>query len=215
MRTKRLGPIRKEFRSQSDPSPEGSLVVCVGGSWPRKGSDVGKDKLWPSVAKSLSKCGRICWQNLEKFARIKPKSLSQFTVMSSANKLAQKLSITATAWPKDPFRPNMQLANFLQSLATHPNLTPNAVEAALTLQSNAIMQKVRFMTSHHSRDLRCILSVPTITKDAAASFTTPILHPSRRSTRKEFARHWPSLVEGFLWDMVVVFRRDCETQAPL
>jgi len=61
--------------------------------------------------------------------------------MSSANKLAQKLSIIATAWPKDPFRPNMQLANFLQSLATHPNLTPNAVEAAVALQSNAIMQK--------------------------------------------------------------------------
>ena len=71
--------------------------------------------------------------------------------MSASNKLAQKLSITATAWPKDPFRPNMQLANFMQSLATHPNLTPNAVEAAVALQRNAIMQKVRFTTSHHSR----------------------------------------------------------------
>lgn len=67
--------------------------------------------------------------------------------MSAGNKLAHKLSNIATAWPKDPFRPNMQLANFMQSLAAHPNLTPKAVEAAAALQSNAIMQKVRLATN--------------------------------------------------------------------
>ncbi|KAH7909311.1 hypothetical protein BJ138DRAFT_1011074 [Hygrophoropsis aurantiaca] len=59
----------------------------------------------------------------------------------SASKLSQKLSSIATSWPTDPFRPNLQLKNFLQSLSTHPKLTPAAVQTAQALRDNAIMKR--------------------------------------------------------------------------
>lgn len=61
--------------------------------------------------------------------------------MATSN-YAQKLSNIAAAWPADPFRPNLQLKIFLQSLSAHPNLTPEAVQAARTLLDNGIQQKV-------------------------------------------------------------------------
>ncbi|KAH7924342.1 hypothetical protein BV22DRAFT_1105546 [Leucogyrophana mollusca] len=59
----------------------------------------------------------------------------------SASKLSQKLSTIAASWPADPFRPNLQLKNFLQSLSAHPKLTPEAVQAAQALRDNAIQKK--------------------------------------------------------------------------
>ncbi|KII84110.1 hypothetical protein PLICRDRAFT_95471 [Plicaturopsis crispa FD-325 SS-3] len=59
----------------------------------------------------------------------------------SASALRQRLSKTASSWPVDPFRPHLQLKNFLESLASHPNLTPRAVEASEVLSRNAIQQK--------------------------------------------------------------------------
>jgi hypothetical protein len=72
-------------------------------------------------------------------------SFFQTLVMSTA-KLSQKLSTIATSWPIDPFRPTLQLRLFLQSLSTHPNLTPNAIEAANALKENLIMKEVYFLS---------------------------------------------------------------------
>jgi len=47
----------------------------------------------------------------------------------------------AATWPIDPFRPNLQLKNFLEALADHPNLTPQAVRAARALQDNEFQKK--------------------------------------------------------------------------
>jgi hypothetical protein len=58
------------------------------------------------------------------------------------SKLAQKLSSIAHSWVVDPFRPNMQLRTFLNSLAAHPRLTPRAVDAARSLRDNEMSKKV-------------------------------------------------------------------------
>jgi hypothetical protein len=63
-------------------------------------------------------------------------------IMAATKILSQKLSTIAVSWPTDPFRPTLQLKNFLQSLSAHPNLTPKAVEAAKILQDNVVMSKV-------------------------------------------------------------------------
>jgi hypothetical protein len=57
-------------------------------------------------------------------------------------KLAQKLSAIAHSWVVDPFRPNLQLQTFLESLAVHPRLTTQAVSAARSLRDNDIAKKV-------------------------------------------------------------------------
>lgn len=57
-------------------------------------------------------------------------------------KVAQKLSNIAHSWIVDPFRPNLQLKTFLESLAAHPRLTPQAVTAARALQDNRMANKV-------------------------------------------------------------------------
>ena len=58
--------------------------------------------------------------------------------MATTGKLAQKLSTAAESWAHDPFRPNLQLSNFLKSLARHPRLTPEAVQATRTLQRDEV-----------------------------------------------------------------------------
>lgn len=58
-------------------------------------------------------------------------------------KLSQQLSATASNWPKDPFRPNIQLQTFLQALAAHPNLTQEAVNAANALKENTMRKKYK------------------------------------------------------------------------
>lgn len=64
--------------------------------------------------------------------------------MALKTKLAQQLTTIASTWTKDPFRPNMQLQTLLQSLATHPRLTPQAVNAALALQENQVYRQVHY-----------------------------------------------------------------------
>ncbi|KAH6911959.1 hypothetical protein BKA70DRAFT_1266055 [Coprinopsis sp. MPI-PUGE-AT-0042] len=56
----------------------------------------------------------------------------------AAGKLAQKMSTVAETWVRDPFRPNLQLSTFLQSLARHPRLTQEAVQATRTLERNEV-----------------------------------------------------------------------------
>jgi hypothetical protein len=56
--------------------------------------------------------------------------------------LSRKLSSIAESWVKDPFRPNLQLHTFLKSLAAHPRLTPQAVDAACALRDNQLQKKV-------------------------------------------------------------------------
>lgn len=57
--------------------------------------------------------------------------------------MVASLTKIALSWPVDPFRPNIQLKNFLKSLSAHPKLTSKAVQAAQSLQDNAIQKKVR------------------------------------------------------------------------
>ncbi|KAL9710550.1 hypothetical protein Ac2012v2_006085 [Leucoagaricus gongylophorus] len=62
--------------------------------------------------------------------------------MAIANRqLAQRLSSIAHSWVVDPFRPNMQLGTFLNSLAAHPRLTLRAVNAARSLHNNDLARK--------------------------------------------------------------------------
>jgi len=60
----------------------------------------------------------------------------------TASKAAQKLTSIASSWPVDPFRPNIQLKKFSNSLSAHPKLTSEAVHAVQLLQDNAIQKKV-------------------------------------------------------------------------
>lgn len=57
---------------------------------------------------------------------------------------AQKLGRIAETWVKDPFRPNLQLQTFLQSLATHPKLSHRVVQAARALKDNNLYNEVCF-----------------------------------------------------------------------
>ena len=61
--------------------------------------------------------------------------------VNQARNLAGELLKVSTAWPKDPFRPNLQLPVFLESLAKHPRLTPASVKASEALLNNAIRAK--------------------------------------------------------------------------
>jgi len=70
-----------------------------------------------------------------------------FSTLMSATKLSQKLGVIAASWPTDPFRPTLQLKSFLQSLSTHPNLTPKAVAAANSLKDNVITKKVYILST--------------------------------------------------------------------
>lgn len=45
-------------------------------------------------------------------------------------------------WPTDPFRPHLQLKTLLESLSTHPKLTPEAVQATRALSDNVMFDKV-------------------------------------------------------------------------
>ncbi|KAI4520225.1 hypothetical protein FB107DRAFT_289564 [Schizophyllum commune] len=56
---------------------------------------------------------------------------------------AQELNAIANKWVQDPFRPHLQLSFFLRSLATHPRLTPEAVNAARALQENVAYKKYK------------------------------------------------------------------------
>lgn len=53
-----------------------------------------------------------------------------------------KLRAIAAAWPTDPFRPNLQLKRFLDALATHPRLSPAAVQSATALLENRVQHRV-------------------------------------------------------------------------
>lgn len=69
------------------------------------------------------------------FAQTKPTSMA-------ASKYTQKLRTIAAAWPTDPFRPNVQLKVFLESLSTHPRLSPEAVRSARVLSEDGVQHKV-------------------------------------------------------------------------
>lgn len=56
--------------------------------------------------------------------------------------LGQKLLVVAEKWTVDPFRPHLQLGTFLKSLAAHPRLTPEAVQATRALKDNVMQKKV-------------------------------------------------------------------------
>ncbi|KAF9480616.1 hypothetical protein BDN70DRAFT_877306 [Pholiota conissans] len=59
----------------------------------------------------------------------------------ATKQLSTRLLAMAETWPKDPFRPNLQLGTFLKSLAAHPRLTPQAVEATRALRDNDMYEK--------------------------------------------------------------------------
>ena len=66
--------------------------------------------------------------------------------------LAQELNSIAKHWARDPFRPNLQLQTLLQSLATHPGLTRQAVQAARALKNNDMYKQVGFSREPRAPD---------------------------------------------------------------
>ncbi|KAI8972567.1 hypothetical protein BD414DRAFT_425702 [Trametes punicea] len=60
---------------------------------------------------------------------------------ATATTLKQQMQRIAASWPGDPFRPNVQLKTFMESLAEHPNLTPAAVRASQALQNDVFKNK--------------------------------------------------------------------------
>ena len=89
--------------------------------------------------------------------------------MATTTKLSQQLHRTASHWPVDPFRPHLQLGDFLKALADHPQLTPHAVRAARALQDNEFHRKV-WLGSVRPRANICLrpFSVPPFGKDTEA-----------------------------------------------
>ena len=67
--------------------------------------------------------------------------------MATLNRARQQLHRVAAKWPRDPFRPNLQLRVFLESLANHPNLTLQAATAASALQEGQFHRKVGYILS--------------------------------------------------------------------
>ena len=95
--------------------------------------------------------------------------------MATTTKLAPQLHRIAAQWPSDPFRPHLQLKAFLKSLADHPQLTPQAVQASRALEANEFQKKVWHLTIC----LRCRAypsTVPPVGKDAQASLDATALH---------------------------------------
>ena len=134
------------------------------------------------------------------------------SIIMSATKLSQKLSTIAASWPTDPFRPNLQLRNFLQSLSTHPNLKPKAVEAANALKDNAIMKKVYHLIPVRLLNYRVVLMVPIfsvsfVQEDFGAGFEAPLLRSSFGRIREEPTRHRTPVVENLFWSVVIDLAR--------
>lgn len=76
--------------------------------------------------------------------------------------LAQKLSTIAETWVKDPFRPNLQLQTLLHSLATHPRLTPQAVQATRALRDNDMYKQVLLPRTFKGPILWMLIAFPSI-----------------------------------------------------
>lgn len=97
------------------------------------------------------------------------------TAAVASKKLAQKLSAVAHSWVADPFRPNLQLKTFLESLAAHPRLTPQAVSATRALRDNEMAKKVRIWCCFVSRLLQ--LTMASVSSSIPFQTKHCILHP--------------------------------------
>lgn len=60
-----------------------------------------------------------------------------------AHSLSAQLSRLAKSWTHDPFHPSYQLQTFFTSLAKHPKLTSESVDAVQALKDNVVQKKVR------------------------------------------------------------------------
>lgn len=96
--------------------------------------------------------------NSNTFSRL-PSSLTTIRTYNMAANQAQNLAgqllKVSTAWPKDPFRPNLQLPVFFESLAKHPRLTPASVKASEALLNNRVSAKVSAFLLQHMLVLVC------------------------------------------------------------
>src|SRR5689334_8921142 len=89
----------------------------------------------PSGCLCMHKYGRTAGES--QIERVLPR-----TTMTATTKLSQQLHRVAAQWPVDPFRPNLQLKTFFESLADHPQLTQQAVRAARALEENEFQKRV-------------------------------------------------------------------------
>ncbi|KAG8215221.1 hypothetical protein J3R82DRAFT_8764 [Butyriboletus roseoflavus] len=88
-----------------------------------------------------------------------------FDPMSASN-----LKSIAAAWPADPFRPNMQLKTFFESLATHPRLSPAVVQSARVLVDNGVQHRVSPSSlTQPVVSQAWFFAVPSLQKDLGAS----------------------------------------------
>lgn len=101
--------------------------------------------------------------------------------------MSMKLKSIAAAWPTDPFRPNLQLKNFLDALAAHPRLTPGAVRSAKALLDDDVRHKVG--------PLLCI----------RCAFSTRV-HSTHCLKRRWSPRRFPDTTNGWFKDTKKVHR---------
>ncbi len=87
---------------------------------------------------------------------------------TKAAALAQTLTKIGRQWAPDTLRSQLQFGRFLESLAQHPNLTPQAVDAAKALQDNVMMKKVHLLhlpqieySSHSALSRQLSINFPT------------------------------------------------------
>ncbi|KAJ3546728.1 hypothetical protein NMY22_g1945 [Coprinellus aureogranulatus] len=97
----------------------------------------------------------------------------------STKQLATKLGTLANTWVHDPFRPNIQMSTFLQSLARHPRLTPQAVQAVATLHRGDVKKAVRANIIHAmvygADEFALDHTVSSVRQDASPTFNTALL----------------------------------------
>lgn len=100
----------------------------------------------------------------------------------STKQLATKLGTLANSWVRDPFRPNIQMSTFLQSLARHPRLTPQVVQAIATLHRGDVKKAVRIVTLEAKNEADNSVQYPLSDK---------MLHPPSSP------HYYDRLLEGF------------------
>ncbi len=147
--------------------------------------------------------------------------------MPNTVKLSQQLQTIAKRWPVDPFRPHLQLGAFLNSLAEHPQLTPQAVRAARALEENEFQRKVcrdfacliGFLEGEHVPERRggvlqlttLVCLVPVDERNSETEIYAALLYEAGRGCGEECARDCQTMVEDILQHLVVVCVRSVQS----
>ena len=121
------------------------------------------------------------------------------------------LRTIASAWPHDPFHPNLQMSVFLKSLATHPNLKQEQVDIVKALHSGVIARRVsacRFVDilACVKADLLVFVAVSAKRENAKAGVVPEDVREAAVGNRDVSAGHRATVVEALLWGLVNAIR---------